>query len=150
MRHLLQALQLAGSPPTRQPAAHPLGLLSSSRKPQQGPRRVDPRGPEGGSGFLSPLQALRTLTSSALFPTPPGTNREAAHGLCSHPTIYSVDVVGVSAGARLWAPHSPVLGNLHGIPRGPMGSKEELLELLVLPLACFEIMSILFHSTDLY
>lgn len=31
-----------------------------------------------------------------------------------------------------------------------MGSKEELLELLVLPLACFETMHILFHSTDLY
>ena len=115
-----------------------------------GPQRVDPSSLEGGSGFLSHLQAPHTLAWSMLFPTPPGINQEAAHGLCNHSTIYPVDVVVVSADARPWAPQAPVSGNLLGIPRGPMGSKEELLELLALPLACFQTVHILFHSTNLY
>lgn len=68
----------------------------------------------GISGSLGPLEALHT---PPLFPTPPGMDWEATHGLCNCFAICPVN----GAGPRPWAPQAPVSGDLAWDSKRPQG-----------------------------
>ena len=93
------------------------GSSAAVEDPGWGPWKSKPQ----ETGGWVRLSKLPGGPHTPMFPVSPGTNREAACGLCHHPAVCCSNIAGASPGCRAWALWARVSGDMLGAPRGPEG-----------------------------